>query len=941
MIGISEELIGRERELGVLLGALDPEQAGSRAVLVEGEAGVGKTILWRRAVEAAAERGWLTVIAAPAASEARLAFAALGDLFDVGVDDALMALPEPQREALEIALLRRDGDLGAAELGGRMIGVATLGALRALALHRPLVVAIDDMQWMDSSSADALRFALRRLRNERVAVLATRRLDHQVRRVPELERILGDDRVTRIRLGPLSVAGLHELVRLRCGTRVSRPMLLRLHEAAGGNPFFALEIARELLARGAEPAPGEPLPVPGNVRDLLKARLERMAAETRAVLLAAAAMARPTRTLLGRLGESAELAVDDAIAAGVLELVGERVRFTHPLLASVLYDQAPLVERRRVHGRLAEIVETLPERARHLALASSGVDERVATQLDSVACEAARRGAPLEAAELADLATRLTSAEGDREHRMLAAAEYHHRAGALALAADRAREALDHLTNPAGRARALCLLGTIAADAEGFGPAVPLYRRALRESGVPREQRADVHQKLAWSQITAGDARSGERHARAMMRLLSHADDTEARAAAAGTLSLAIAARGRAVPDALLERVLEVEAPASPAQSWAWSVTGPAMLEGVVLLWSGELERARGPLERMLRVATECQDPWLEMHALAYLSSLETHLGRPLVGLELAERYLELAVASEQDAQRAGALWPVAVAAAWVGREDMARQAVQEGLEIVTRTGHCLYEIGNLTALGGLELALDRPAAAVEALERAWAIAHRGGIESQSRFPILADAVQALVAIGELPRARKLAVELDRIACALDRPWLAALAARCRGLVAAGSEDDDGALREFDAALEQHARQERPLDHARTLLACGQVNRRAQRKSAARAQLEQAEQLFHGAGAVLWCERARVERGRIGGRLAAPSGGFSATEAEIAELVADGRTNREVAAALHLTEKTVEWNLSKIYRKLGVRSRTELSRTWAASPLATAEKPAS
>jgi DNA-binding CsgD family transcriptional regulator len=938
---MAEELIGRARELGVVLGALDPEQAGARAVLLEGEAGVGKTVLWRRAVEAAAERGWLTVIAAPAASEARLAFAALGDLFDVAVDEALVALPEPQREALEIALLRRDGDLGAPELGGRMIGVATLGALRALAADQPLVVAIDDMQWMDSSSAAALRFALRRLRSERVAVLATRRLDHLVPRVPELERILGDDRVTRIRLGPLSVAGLHELLRVRLGASVSRPMLLRLHEAAGGNPFFGLEIGRELLARGAEPAPGEPLPVPGNVRELLQARLERLAAGTREVLLAAAAMARPTPTLLGRLSESAERAVDEAIAAGVLELVGERVRFTHPLLASVLYDQAPLVARRRVHGRLAEIVETLAERARHLALASSGVDERVASQLDSVACEAARRGAPLEAAELADLATRLTPAEGDREHRMLAAAEYHHRAGALKLAADRASEALDHLANPTARARALCLLGTIAADAEGFGPAVPLYRRALRESGVLREQRADVHQKLAWTQITAGDARLGERHARAMVRLLSHAGDAEDQAAAAGTLSLAIAARGRAVPDALLDRVLEVEAPASPAQSWAWSVTGPAMLEGVVLLWSGELERARGPLERMLRVATECQDPWLEMHALAYLSSLETYLGQPLVGLELAERYLELAVASEQDAQRAGALWPVAVAAAWVGRADMARRAAHEGLEIVERTGHRLYEIGNLTALGGLELALDRPAAAVDALERAWEIAHRGRIESQARFPILADAVQALAAIGELAHAGALAAELDRIAYTLDRPWIAALAARCRGLVAAGSGDHDAALREFDAALEQHAQQERPLDRARTLLAGGQVNRRARRKSAARAQLEQAAQLFDDAGAELWSERTRVELGRIGGRRPAPSGRLSTTESAIAELVADGRTNREVAAALHLTEKTVEWNLSKIYRKLGVRSRTELSRTWATAAFAAAEEPAS
>jgi len=894
-------------------------------VLVEGEPGLGKTVLWRRALDQAPALGWRALVSAPAASEARLAFAALGDLLELDVDDALATLPEPQREALEIALLRRPGDLGDGAVGGRMIGVATLGALRALARSGPLLVAIDDMQWMDFSSAAALRFALRRLREEQVVVIATRRIDQIPAPVPELERILGDDRVTRIRLSPLSSGAVHELLLSRMGLSVSRPTLLRLHDTTGGNPFFTLEIGRELIARGSEPAIDEPLPVPGNVRELLRARLGRLSPETRSVLLAATALARPTRTLLSRFSDWADTALDEATAAGMVELSGDRVRFTHPLLASVHYEQSPLGARREVHRKLAEVVETLEERARHLALGSAAVDEQVASQVHHVAREAAGRGAPREAAELCDLAARLTPPAAIRQDRILAAAEYYHRAGNLQIAAERARQALDSEAQPAAAARALALLGTIAGDTEGTDPAVALYRRALRERGLSPEQRADLHQKLAWIELVGGDARRSECHARATWRLLRNDRNLEGQAAAAAVLAMVIAARGLPVPDELLGRVVADDRPASPAESWAWSVTTPAMLEGVVLLWCGELERARDPLERMRKVATECEDPWLEMHALAYLSSVETHLGRPLIGLELAERYLELAVSSDQDAQRAGALWPVSVAAAWLGRTDRAREAAAEGLALAQRTGHRLYLIGNLAALGGVELALDQPKAATDALERAWELARQGGIGSPSRFPILADAVEALVAIGQTDRARSLRHELGRIADGLDRPWILALSARCEGLIHAAEGDWGGAVEALELALAQHALQERPLERARTLLASGAVQRRLRSKRTAREQLEDAVELFGSCGAELWRERAQVELGRIGGRRAASGAAMSATELEIAKLVAAGQTNREVAVALHLSDKTVEWNLSKLYRRLGVRSRTELA----------------
>ena len=936
----SETLIARDRELRALIDALGSTDAGPRAVVLEGEAGVGKTALLRRALEYAYEGGRGVLLSSPASSESRLAFAALGDLLDLEIDDVLPVIPPPQRRALEVALLRSDDVAAGTQIDERMIGVGTLSALRALAARGPLVVAIDDLQWMDASSARAIRFALRRLRDEDVVVLATRRLDQRTTGALELERMLGDDRVTRLRIGPLSVGAVHELLVAKLALDASRATLLRLHELTGGNPFFALEIGRELLARGDEPALDAPLPVPGGVREVVHARLERLSSRAQTVLLAAAALARPSGALLARLEPGAEDSLDEAVAAGVVEFAAaDRVRFVHPLFASVHYEQAPLAERRRMHARLSEIVDDLEERARHLALATAGVDEAVAAQLAAAAGAAAGRGAPQAAAELSDLAARLTPATAKRAERVLAAAEYHHRAGNVGLASDRAREALAGTDAPGERARALGVLGTVAADTEGVEAAATFYRRGLRQPGTPRRVRADLHQKLTWLRLLQADARRAEQHARAMWRLADGVDPaTEAEAAA--ILALTVAARGQPVSAGLVSRAGNGEGGESHGERpWAWSETSPAALEGLVLLWGGELEKARDPLCAMQLDATESGDPWREMHALAYLSALETNLGRPRRGWELARRYLELAVATDQDAQRAGALWPLAAAANWLGWIEDARDAAREGVALAERTGHALYVIGNLSALGATALSLDEPADAASSLQRAWELMDRGGLESIARFPVLADLVEALLGIGDHDGAAALAREHVRIARRLERPWVLALAARCEGLVADASGRQRAAADAFRRALREHERQDRPLDRARTLLAYGAHERRRRQKLAARGLLEGALATFEAADAHQWAERTRAEIGRIGGRRPTADGALSATESAIARLVASGRTNREVAAALHLSARTVEWNLSRLYRKLGVRSRTELASALGAGGARSASAP--
>ncbi len=918
----TEQLIGRDRELGALLTMLEQAAPGVRAVVLDGEPGVGKTALWRHVVEDAPQRGWRTLVSAPTRSESHLAFTALADLLEPGIEEVLSALPAPQREALEVALLRR-GD-GRGLVDERMIGVATLTALRALAAETPIVIAIDDVQWVDAASAPALRFALRRVRTETVVVVATRRAEAQLPGTLDVTEALDGERVDRIHVSSLSLGGIHELLLRRLGMELRRPVLHRLYELTRGNPLFALEIGRELIVRGVDPAPDEPLPVPGNVRNLVIQRFARLSPHTRSTLLAAAALARPVRAQLACLDEDSDRALDEALLAGVIQLSGERIRFTHPLFASVHYESAPLAERRQTHARLATVVDDLEERARHLALGTTAFDAEVAFELDRAARLGARRGAAQSAAELSDLAARITPGGPQRTRRILTAAEHHHRAGNSGLATDRAHEVLRSEADPDVRVRAFGLLGTVAGDTEGTDAAVALYRRGLREPGAPPDLRADLHQKLTWLALLRAQAREASRHARAMLRLVEGVDPA-AEATAAATLSLVTAARGLPLHPGLLDRALGGRDGAD-VRPWVWSETAPAALEGVVLLWAGEAERAAPPLWAMHRAAAESGNPWLDMHALAYLSSVETLLGRPRRGWELAQRYLELAVSSEQDAQRAGALWPVAAASTWLGRMDEARAAAREGLALAERTGHRLYIIGNLTALGAAALSEQEPAAAVAALRRAWGLADAGGVESLGRFPILADLVEALLAAGEPAAAATAAAEHRRIARRLGRPWVLALAARCDGLIADTEGDDAAAEAAFDRALAEHQRQDRPLDHARTLLAFGTVLRRRRSKSAASEVLGQALARFEEAGAQLWAERARCELGRIGGRRPAPEGTLSATESAIARLVADGQTNREVAETLHLSAKTVEWNLSKVYRKLGVRSRTGLAR---------------
>jgi hypothetical protein len=383
-------MAGRDREMVEVDAFLDAVPSGPCGLLLEGAAGIGKTTVWSAGAALAAGRGYTVLSSRPAESEAALSFAALGDLMDGVLDQALARLPPPQRRALEVALLMADPAGSPPEQ--RAVAVAFLAVIRHLSVSGPVVLAIDDLQWLDAPSARTVEFAVRRLSGERVGLLAAARDPEGERAASAAGTGLPAERLTRLRIGPLTLAAFQSAVRATVGSGLSRLTIRRLFDASEGNPFYGLELARALRQAGTEPSPEEPLPVPGDLQGVLSARLAALPAGARDALLVASCLRSPTTLLLEQAsGSSALASLQTAAGQGVIAFEGARVRFTHPLFASAIYSGAPPGRRRDVHRRLGEITPDAEERARHLALASDGPDEYVAAALDQAALTAASR----------------------------------------------------------------------------------------------------------------------------------------------------------------------------------------------------------------------------------------------------------------------------------------------------------------------------------------------------------------------------------------------------------------------------------------------------------------------------------------------------------------------------------------------------------------------
>lgn len=912
-------VIGREEELGAIQAFLAEGGEGPRALVLSGEPGIGKTALWEVGVEKA-DRSFGSVLTCRGVeAEASLSFAALSELLAPVFDEVAPSLLSPRRRALEIALLRVEP--GDQPPDVHAIGLAVLDLLCALAERGPVLVALDDLQWLDPASAGVIQIALRRLREERVGLLATVRMGPEIEIPFELERSFPEERLVGLTLGPLSLGAVHRLLEQRLGLELTRPELARVQEATAGNPFFALELGRELVRTGTRPAPGQALRVPESLRDLLGGRLARLPAEVVDVLLQVAALARPTVELVAATYGDRERvleALEAAVREGVVELDDSRVRFLHPLVASICYEQAPIWKRRAVHRALAEAVSDVEERARHLALAAEGPDASVASELESAAEQAAGRGAPAAAAELCELAAELTPGDPplDRKRRMHAA-NYHRLAGDGEQAAAMLELLLTEV--PPGVERADVLFELISTERRDTQSMIELCGEALVEAAGDDARSARILAFRSGCLLRTGVAHAALSDAREAIERAERVADPALAAATIARLGIAEAWTGQNTPG-LLERGAEIEERLRLELEYYES---PRYALSRVLARSGETDRARAILEDLEAEAAARGDEASRAQAVWWLSLLEWSAGRWQRALDHAAVAYELA---EQTQYAHARIWvgrAKALIEADLGFVDAARASAEEAIASSQATSSGLFSIVSLGVLGRIELALGNFEAAGSYLRDLPGQLFAGGMNDPT-LTIWADAIETLIALGEVEQARTYLEQYELHARQLGSPWALAAAARCRGLLAAAESDLTGAFEAFERALVELEQHSYPFELGRTLLCLGTVRRRAQEKKAAREALEQALQIFEELGARLWAEKAQAELRRISGRRPA-SEELTETEWRVASLAAQGRSNKEIASELFMGVSTVEAHLSHVYRKLSIRSRTGLA----------------
>ncbi len=813
----------------------------------------------------------------------------------------------------------------------RALGVAVRNAVELLASSEPLVIAVDDVEWLDPSSAAVLAFAFRRLRAPVRLLLARRMVEGS--EASDLEHSLAHVPVERIGVGPLTVGALQLLLRDHFGRTFSRPVLVRIHEASGGNPFYALELARA-LGRDADPA--RPLRVPETLDGLVSARLTGLPETTREVLALVAAHGVASTALIRDAGFS-EADLEPALAAHVVDNEDGRVRFAHPLLASALYQGLADSERRNAHRLLARVVDDPIGRARHLALASDGPDAEIAASLEDAAAGARAQGAPAIAVELGELAHRLTppGADEDRRRRAILVASAHLRAGDVHRARVLAEDLVAEAPDGRARAEALVLMSGVESRIENPGRAVELRREALLEADGHPALQAAVHQWLGANVPYREGVRVRESHARRSLELAEQLGDDGLRAGALAILAwsrfdagepdaLALAEEAHALATKLQDSQSEVPASIERAHLLAWLYDRLDLVASFVLAdiltTTGRFDRARRVLDGVHREVAQ-RDELLEGKVLWVLSMLELEAGHWALAADHIARDREILDQYGLEAEP-GVLLVGAELALNGGDLPRARELVALGREQA--------EDGILAPLEAILGLVDRssgdPEAAIERFAAAETIAGRAGWGEPSMLWWRADHAEALVELGRLSEAVELVDRWEADAMRLGRARVLAHATRCRGVFAAARGDVALAVRTLEEAARQYEAVEDPFGRARALLALGATRRRARQKRAARETIEAALAAFEELGAVGWAEKARAELGTIGGRTREE--GLTPAERRVAALVAEGRTNREVAAALVLGERTVESHLTHIYAKLGVRSRTELARVY-------------
>lgn len=900
-------LLGRERERRAIEDALKRARAGASATLaLVGEPGIGKTALLDDAAERA--EGMQVLRARGIESEAQIPFAALLEL----IRPALVAMervPTPQAIALESALALRP----AAAEERFAVGAATLSLLAAYAEQGPVAILIDDFQWVDASSAQAMLFALRRFVADPVAVLVAVREDE-----PSLLDSAG---LETLRIGGLS---LEQAASLLGG--VSPETATRVYAATAGNPLALLELAPEEDELALAPQ-GAPILVSSRISDAFLRRVEALDEAAQRTLVLAATSDSGDIAILERAASTFGIDLQPLGAAestGLLKLRSGRLEFRHPLVRSAIYASAPIDQRRAAHRALASALpdRDIDRRAWHLAAAATGPDDAASAALEQAGRRARARSAYATATMTFERAARL-NADPDRCGRLLLQAAESGWQGGVA---DRAIALLDEARDTLADASALVEVDQLAGHiATRRGPV--MQGHAILTSAAERaspEQAVAMLAEAASACFYAGDPAEMLAVAERARASLPTEASARARFLAATAVGMAQIVGGNASKGAeaiheaisLAEGFSEI---ADDLQLLPWLAIAPIFLR--------EAATGRSLLEHALAAARTRSALGALPFVLNLIARDQATTDRWAIAEASYREAIDLARESDQRTELVFGLAGLAWLQARRGRESDCRDLAERALRLSRELGTRLHEVWVAAALGELELGLGKAAEAAEQFERQQGLTMQLGIIDVDLSPG-AELVDAYIRVGRRGEAERIAAEFRTAAEAKGQPWSLARALRCAGMLA----DDDRVALTFEQALRHHAATPDAFEIARTQLAYGERLRRARIKIQARHQLRDALDTFERLGARPWADRARAELAASGETLRRRDPGtideLTPQELQIALLLACGRTTRETAAALFLSPKTVEYHLRHVYMKLSIHSREELARAF-------------
>ncbi|TDD66853.1 helix-turn-helix transcriptional regulator [Actinomadura darangshiensis] len=891
-----------------LLASVESRTAVNGSVVLTGPSGIGKTALLEAVGAAAAERGELVLRVAGSETERWVPCSGLAELLDQLPGTLTADLPRERLSGLPEPHPAASSDHVACRLAFR-------GLLARCAEERPVLLLVDDAQWLDAESVEAVRYTVHRLASRGVRAVVAGRW-------PDGIGAAWTPAPDALHL-PVPPLGPDELAEMFDGYGLPARVVNALHADSGGNPYLALALGGAFTGR--VPRHWRPAPLPQRVQAVIAERLARLGAEARETLLMAALAIRPTTDLLRRAGR-ADAARDIRHAAGLGLLIteGGGIRFTPPAVGTVLAEAADVPHLARVHRALADVVPDAAGRARHRALADPGPNAELAHSLVTAAEQAVRQGSHRMAAELYLLAADRSPAEpaADRLEWLVAAAE----TGAGGGLPDLVRRAADAvLAADATRAqRVRVRLALLDLSGQGLTEMGELFAAALVDAEGDPALLGPVRLRMALGTLVNGAPERAEEEVNGALVHARETGDTalEARALAVRANIALIEGRGDYADD--LERARRLPEPPLDGQLHMT----PRYLAAYCAIFEDRLTEARAELLRLLALVERGSGEEV-VHVLRHLSEVSARTGRCREALDFADRAMRV---TEQAALSPGPAWYHGAMAELAGGSIVRAVTLAErGVRASEQENDVIFQSRLLHVLGVAQMRGGDVRAGVDTLRRIDALGEGRKLPSPTVLRRQSDLAEGLTALGETDRAAEV-IRTTRAAVGYRHAGVSGRLDRAEAAVLAARGEPEPAVALLGEAAALFARLGQPLEAGHCLLEQARIERRRRRAAPARRAAEDALEIFLRCEARPWAEQAqnRIARLDMGLRDGPEPPGsvvqVTLTEGErrIAVLVGQGATNQQVANRLYLSVKTVEASLTRIYRKLGIRSRTQL-----------------